>query len=207
MPIDYNRCLAIEKVLVSLQTACQNATYGCNEIIRYNKKYEHEKTCIYLPCSCPQLGCNFVAMSSNLYLHFNENHMNEEISFKYDEFFCVLLSRNEDTIVLQAQTDGKLFVLKNKVFENLGNAVTICHIGPNSLYPVSHYEIKTKSEVENKFLHYRSSAKNIQGRTFVISSSTKFLLIPLEFFNSNGTLTLEIRISLSHLKLKAVHLC
>ncbi|XP_061359109.1 E3 ubiquitin-protein ligase SINA-like 7 [Gastrolobium bilobum] len=206
MRIDHSRCLAIEKVLVSLQIACQNATYGCNEILRYSQKYEHEKTCIYVPCSC--LGCNFVAKSSDLYLHFKENHMNAKTSFKYDEFFSVLLSHDENIVVLQEQIDGKLFVLKNKASENQGNAVTIYHIGPNSPNPISYYEIKARSMVENKSVQFLASAQNIQGFTFgSASSSPRSLLIPLDFFNSHGRLVLEICINLYPIKLKEVHRC
>ncbi|XP_040364348.1 E3 ubiquitin-protein ligase SINA-like 10 [Rosa chinensis] len=50
-PIGSNRCRAVEKIVESIATPCQNIKYGCNTRVIYNKKIEHEKTCLYLPCS------------------------------------------------------------------------------------------------------------------------------------------------------------
>ncbi|PRQ22774.1 putative aminoacyltransferase, E1 ubiquitin-activating enzyme [Rosa chinensis] len=46
-PIGSNRCRAIEKVVESSTCPCRNIKYGCNIPVTYNKKNEHEKTCMF----------------------------------------------------------------------------------------------------------------------------------------------------------------
>ncbi|XP_062006976.1 E3 ubiquitin-protein ligase SINA-like 10 [Rosa rugosa] len=83
-PIRSNRFRAIEKVLESSTTPCQNIKYGCNTPVTYNKKNEHEKTCVFSPCSCPYVGCNFVSSTKELYQHFNNDHLDSATGFLYD---------------------------------------------------------------------------------------------------------------------------
>ncbi|XP_047172391.1 E3 ubiquitin-protein ligase SINA-like 10 isoform X2 [Vigna umbellata] len=104
MPIGYNRCRAIEKVLDSIKMSCPNANYGCTETFCYSKKNDHEKECIYLPCLCPHSGCDFVASSKELFLHVSHRH---------------------------EKNDGNLFIVHNN-HEQLGHKVRISCIGPKS---------------------------------------------------------------------------
>ncbi|KAJ7975797.1 E3 ubiquitin-protein ligase, partial [Quillaja saponaria] len=89
--IGYNHCRAIEKVLESIRISCNNAEYGCQEMMSCSKKKDHEKTCIFAPCLCPHSDCDFAASVTVLSLHFSMNHMNSAMSFIYNSIFLDLL--------------------------------------------------------------------------------------------------------------------
>lgn len=191
MPIGYNRCRAIEKVLESVKISCINAKYGCKETVSYSKKNEHEKKCIHAPCICPHSSCDFVASSKELSLHISCKHEDSARQFTYDRFFSVFLKVNDEFIVLQEQNGADLFMLNNKV-EALGNMVNISCIGPDSLKTVYQYDIFARSQ--GCCLKLQSFAKNTQGCNANDTTSIGFLLIPSSFFGSSGQLKLDIRI-------------
>ncbi|XP_034703487.1 E3 ubiquitin-protein ligase SINAT3-like [Vitis riparia] len=51
------RCLALEKMVESLELHCKNEEFGCPEIIPYHTKLMHEDSCNFQPYSCPWYGC------------------------------------------------------------------------------------------------------------------------------------------------------
>lgn len=191
MPIGYNRCRAIEKVLECLKTSCLNAQYGCREIITYNRKNDHEKRCSYTPCSCPQSGCNFVAPSKELSRHILSKHHVSVRNFTYNRFFSIILRVNDDVIVLQEQNGADLFILKNKV-GHLGNIVNVSCICPNLFEKACHYDISARSQ--GCCLKIDSLVVNVDGHEANNTAPTRFLLIPSCFFGSSGLLKLEISI-------------
>ncbi|KAI9122563.1 hypothetical protein K1719_006403 [Acacia pycnantha] len=191
MPIGYNRCRAIEKVLESVKISCLNAQYGCKETITYSKKNEHEKQCIYAPCTCPQSGCNFVAPSKVLSFHFLCKHGVSARNFTYNCFFSIFLRVNDEVIVLQEQNGADLFMLKNKVGD-LGNMVNVSCICPNLFRKACHYDILVRSQ--GCCLKIHCLAENIRGGKAINTAPTGFLLIPSCFFGSSGQLKLDIRI-------------
>ncbi|CAL0306100.1 unnamed protein product [Lupinus luteus] len=188
MPIGYNRCRAIEKVLESIKMSCLNTKYGCKEKFSYSKKNDHEKECIYIPCLCPHPGCDFVAAFKELSLHFSHRHIGSAIPFVYDKFLPIVLNLDHKEIILQEKNDGSLFIVRNSR-EHLGNIVHLSCIGPKSVRGF-HYEILARSQGSSLIL--TSVTKIIQG-FFPDSPSTGRLLIPSDFFGS-GTLKLDIRI-------------
>ncbi|KAJ1394869.1 Zinc finger, SIAH-type [Sesbania bispinosa] len=191
MPIGYNRCRAVEKVLECIKISCLNAKYGCKEMFSYSVKSDHEEDCIYIPCLCPDTGCSFVASSKELSLHFSHRHVGSGIQFTYDRFFTVFLNTDQKAVVLQEKNDANLFIVQNNR-ESLGNIVHISCIGPKSMAGF-HYDVLGRS---------RGSTLILQSVTRIIQSigrtpSTGFLLIPSDFFGS-GQLILDIRIKLQH---------
>lgn len=191
MPIGYNRCRAIEKVLESVKISCLNAQYGCKETITYSKKNDHEKQCNYAPCTCPQSGCNFVAPSKELSLHFLCKHGVSARNFTYNCFFSIFLRVNDEIILLQEQNGADLFMLKNKVGD-LGNMVNVSCICPNLFRKACHYDILARSQ--GCCLKIHCLAENIHGGKANNTAPTGFLLIPSCFFGPSGRLKLDIRI-------------
>ncbi|KAI5314852.1 hypothetical protein L3X38_044028 [Prunus dulcis] len=78
--VGFNRCRAIEKALESITISCQNIHYGCKASVAFHKKGEHQKACVYSPCSCPHLSCNLVSSAEQLYQHFSSSHVNSAMS-------------------------------------------------------------------------------------------------------------------------------
>ena len=188
MPIGYNRCRAIEKVLESIKVSCPNAKYGCKEMFSYSRQNDHEKECIYIPCLCPHSGCDFVASSTELSLHFSHSHVGSGIQFIYDTFFTVFLNIDHKAIVLQEQNDANLFIVHNN-HQLLGNLVHITCIGPKWKTRFN-YDILARSQGSSLIL--QSYTKIIQGH-FADAPPTGLLLIPSDFFGS-GQIKLDIRI-------------
>ncbi|PNX79622.1 ubiquitin [Trifolium pratense] len=164
---------------------CPNAKHGCKEKIRYIDNRKHEEECIHGPCYCPLLGCDFVASSEELSNHFSHKHGDFQIRFSYGHNFVVSLKSNDETIVLQEENDGKLFILNNST-TILRNAVNTCCIRPNSF--VSEYSYGMLARSQKCELKLQSFAKNVPQFTLATLSS-EFLVIP---FGSSKPLKLEI---------------
>ncbi|WJX59921.1 RING-type E3 ubiquitin transferase [Trifolium repens] len=146
------------------------------EKISYIGNRMHEDECIHEPCYCPLSDCDFVASSEILSNHFSEKHRDSQIKLSYDHLFFVSLKSNDETIVLQEENDGKLFILNNSTVI-LRKAVNICCIGPNSSETEYSYDILARSQRGK--LGLQSFAKNVQRFTLATISS-EFLLISFE---------------------------
>ncbi|WOL10888.1 E3 ubiquitin-protein ligase [Canna indica] len=70
------RCLALEKLAVSLQLPCTYHNMGCNEMFPYYSKLQHEENCVYRPYTCPHPGqdCSFTGDISELLSHLRDCH-------------------------------------------------------------------------------------------------------------------------------------
>ncbi|CAK8578123.1 unnamed protein product [Lathyrus sativus] len=188
MPIGYNRCRAVEKLLESIKISCPNAKYGCKDMFSCNLKTSHEKECVYIPCKCPHIGCDFLASSKELALHFSHRHVGFGIQFTYDKFISVSLNTRQKEIVLLDQNDARLFIVHNNLVD-LGNMVHVSCLGPKSLKEI-HYDVLARSLGSTLIL--QSSMKTIQDKNGC-APTTNFLLIPSDHFGC-GQLKLDIRI-------------
>ncbi|XP_027338262.1 E3 ubiquitin-protein ligase SINA-like 10 [Abrus precatorius] len=189
LPIGYKRCITIERVLESIHIPCLNVKYGCKETLSLTESNNHDQKCIYVPCLCPYSDCHFTAPSKDLFLHFINKHRDSIITFSYDDYFSVSLRRNDETVVLREEYDNKLFVLNNYV-ESLGSVVSISCFG-NSFQPGYDYSVGATYKGRSLILH--SITNNIQSNT-VNAPSSGFFVVPFNYFDSSGSLKLEIRI-------------
>ncbi|CAI8586101.1 unnamed protein product [Vicia faba] len=191
--ISSKRCKAIENILQSMEMPCPNEEYGCSEKISYSGKKKHVERCNYAPCYCPLLGCDLVAESRVLSNHFSHKHEGSLIKFSYGHSFIVSLKFNEETIVLQEENSGKLFILNNSAML-LGNSVNISCIDPNFFQAYYGYGYDILARSKNCSLKLHSSAKNVQKVTLA-SNSSEFLVIPSSYFGSSKFVKLEICIT------------
>lgn len=188
MPIGYNRCRAVEKLLESIKISCPNAKYGCKDMFSCSMKSSHEKECIYIPCKCPHTGCGFLASSKELALHFSHRHVGFGIQFTYDKFISVSLNTRQKQIVLLDQNDARLFIVHNHIVQH-GNMVHISYMGPKAITD-THYDVLARSQGSTLIL--QSSMKTIQDNNGD-APTAGFLVIPSDHFGF-GQLKLDIRI-------------
>lgn len=188
LPIGYNRCRAIEKVLESVKLPCQNLMYGCGEMVLYSKKFDHDKTCTHAPCSCPLSGCNFIGPSRQLYQHVTRKHKGSATRFQYGNTFPVFFTINDKSLLLQEEK-GVLFVLSNKA-EILGNVITLSCIAPSSSDGEYFYELTAK--MEGSSLKFQSFTKNIQKVNDEDIHAEEFLVVPNVYFGSYGQISLDL---------------
>ncbi|KAJ4842218.1 hypothetical protein Tsubulata_007594 [Turnera subulata] len=170
---------------------CHNSMYGCKERVRYSKKYDHEKTCIYAPCVCPIPGCNFISSFQRLYQHSNREHSGSVTQFHFKVPFNIRFTAQDNFHVLQEVDEGVLFIMNNKLEPN-GNAITVSCIKPSSFKGEYSYDVAAK--LGASILNFQSVITNTLARSDS-PPSAGFLLVPKEFFDSDGGTTLELCIS------------
>lgn len=192
--IGYNRCRAIEKALESITISCQNSHYGCKESLAFHKKGEHQKACVYSPCSCPILYCRFVSSAKKLYQHFSSRHVNSAIQFRYHDRVLVSLNASDKFLVLQEKNTGTLFILKNHCVEDLGNAMSITCVQPNFMAGFS-FELYATAKQNSLILE--SSTMNTPSLHPIDDKPPRngFLLIPCGLFSPGDQLEMEFCIS------------
>lgn len=136
--------------------------------------------CIHEPCSCPHLGCDFVASSKQLYMHSYRAHTYSAISFSYDSTFSVPVTNGMEYAVLRESTDKTLFVL-NYAVQSIGNVASITCISPSSVKKGFSYELVAQK---------RDSKIKLESFTECMPRWSKyvphgeFLLVPSDFLES-----------------------
>ncbi|XP_031393338.1 putative E3 ubiquitin-protein ligase SINA-like 6 [Punica granatum] len=188
MPIGYNRCRALEKVLESVRLTCKFSTYGCKETISYHQRQEHEKSCPHVPCYCP-LNCTFIGSSKQLSRHFSFEHPGSGTSFRFNASKSICLRFDTKFHVLQEEIEDVLFLLTNGM-DPLGNKITISCIGPSSK---GDYLYDLVARYEQSYLKLQTFTRSIQG-PFKVHQLCPYLMVPKGFFNSAVTMRLEFLI-------------
>ncbi|KAJ4823720.1 hypothetical protein Tsubulata_032138 [Turnera subulata] len=166
------RCLALERVLESLKIRCKNVRYGCKETISYNKRLEHDSSCLYAPSSCPHSTCNFVAAHEQLKKHLSRIHPNSVVRFNFGSSFSIWFDNK--VLVLLEEKSGTLFTV-NKSENALGNMYTVCCFGSTSSEDGYLYELSVKKD--GSTLRFQSLTKNIR-KIDPQPPSSGFLLVP-----------------------------
>ena len=191
-----NRCYGIERILEALKIPCPNKKYGCKEKVSYikinNEDNEHEKSCIYEPCSCPHPRCNFLASSKDLSLHYSRKHKDSGIRFVFGHYHRVLMQLCDDFLVFQEENEGVLLIL-NIQDRDIGRRVNISSIGPKSSKQRFKYEIR--AEFLGSSVKFRSSTWRNVTSPVADQEFSNFLLIPCGFFGHYPTIELEICIN------------
>lgn len=188
MPIGYNRCRAIEKVIESVKLPCLNIKYGCNESVSYNNRQDHEKMCIYAQCSCPISKCDFIGSSKKLFRHFSIKHPNSAKRFKYNCLFPIDLGVGQRYLILQEQTDDRIVILNNEA-EPLGIVLSVICVGPSPTKRECAYYLTARKE--DSSVRLQSFAESVP-QWAERCPSKKFLLVPSDFIGSSGKLKLEL---------------
>lgn len=70
------RCLALEKVAVTLDLPCKYHNLGCPDIFPYYSKLKHEAQCTFRPYNCPYAGseCPITGDLQTLVAHLKDDH-------------------------------------------------------------------------------------------------------------------------------------
>lgn len=149
----------------------------------YLKKHEHEKKCIYVPCSCSHSNCILHQLIQEVISAF------QKWTSKFQDNIKLFISiKNGQVLVLQEQNEGNLFVVKTSA-RSLGTMVQICSIGPSSSGERFIYDLSAKSKT--KTIRLSSVMESIQNRIHD-SPSKEFLLVPCGFLGSSGQLRLVL---------------
>ncbi|KAJ0962746.1 hypothetical protein J5N97_027868 [Dioscorea zingiberensis] len=180
-PIGLIRCLALERVIESLQTRCINARYGCNTTLSYLHRDTHHKICNYRPCTCPVSPCAFRGSSRSLSHHFLRHHRNSAVKFRYGHYFPAALNRTENPFLVLLGEDGRLFLLLNNNDTTRGSALSMICIC--SGYEGSNFEYEL-SVGEKTTLKLKTSVESTNEWKGVYPTDI-FLFVPKGFFSSN----------------------
>ncbi|KAL8250016.1 hypothetical protein R6Q59_033709 [Mikania micrantha] len=188
MPIGYNRCRAIEKVIESVKVSCKNARYGCTKTMAYCKKGEHEQTCPHATCFCPHPSCPYCGSSKNLYLHFGIQHAASTTRFTYNSPFFVTVTTNQNHIFLQERHESVVFILNHQVKEH-DHSLNVDCVGPSSLKTCFVYQLTAKNMDATLSLQ---CVPDIYTKWSEHTLKKNYLTVPSDFLGCNGTLSLHV---------------
>ncbi|CAH8363040.1 unnamed protein product [Eruca vesicaria subsp. sativa] len=131
LPIGYNRCRVMERLIESVTVPCLNAKHGCTAKFVYGKELAHEKECVFTLCYCPAPNCNFAGVYKDLYSHYDANHKDASMRFVSGTLRNTYLSANSKLSVFQECGGGPLVVVQ--CFEVAeGMSVTVNCIAPSA---------------------------------------------------------------------------
>ncbi|KAJ0515958.1 putative transcription factor C2H2 family [Helianthus annuus] len=188
MPIGYNRCRAIEKVIESVKVSCKNAQHGCKTTITYSQKTEHEQMCPFVTCYCPHPSCPFGGTSRNMYIHFGIQHAVSTTRFTYDTTFFVHVATQQKHIFFQEQHESVIFILNHEVKEH-GRALSVDCVGPSTLKSCFEYQITAR---QLKSVLTLQCVPDVYTRWSEHPLKRNYLTVPSDFFCCSGTLPLHL---------------
>ncbi|KAL6507491.1 hypothetical protein OROGR_023686 [Orobanche gracilis] len=186
-PIGYNRCRAIEKVLESIRISCRNLKHGCQASLNYSRKLDHEKQCIYDPCSCPHPECAYIGFRDAVYSHFSTHSPKR---FRYDSIFSISLDKNQKHAFLQEKYEKTVFVL-NRCIEPFGSFINVVCIAPTSWKRRLVYQVSASDNVSSiKLKTVAEMTPQWTGQR----PEKKYIIVPNDFLTSCRQLKLELTI-------------
>ncbi|KAG0564419.1 hypothetical protein KC19_8G108600 [Ceratodon purpureus] len=184
------RCLAVEKIIESLQVACKHAHHGCKEMLRYNKKDErdeHEQEeCKYKPVPCYIPCCMHEGPKFTLPDHLAKDHkvgkmqldpVTGSVNFimSGSNYFMMVAFDDEDSI------DGGLLLVHRESKSFLGDAFYCTTIsGPSKVY-----NLRVKCRAGSSLYILETTAPDIAKNVPKFSVSKEYLLIPSSGDNAN----------------------
>ncbi|CAL9224515.1 unnamed protein product [Arabidopsis halleri] len=189
LPIGYVRCRAMEKVIETSRVSCPNTKYGCKENIVYGNRFSHEKVCVFTPCSCPIVDCNYSGYYKEVNNHVRVEHKDDLISFVWNTRLTLSLDLNEKTTILQEENDGDVIVVQ--VFKALHAVyLSVSCIAP--LAPgVGKFSCGLLNITVDSLLKQGFMVKNVQKVTNELPEDG-FMLIPSYLLSGNENLNLQI---------------
>ncbi|KAL2634585.1 hypothetical protein R1flu_006064 [Riccia fluitans] len=185
-PVGKIRCLAIEKLIESLQLSCKHAEYGCTRMISFTKKRSHESACTFAPVSCPVPSCIFSNLVANFPRHFQDMHQVRTLDFQYDSWFTVMLVPSDAYVLLKAED---MLFLMHYERSTLGNIVYISLLGAQP--HVDQYSFHLEVKKGKKRLSMEGVPRSILDQES--KQCTDFLLIPMRIYELvDGKIQLEV---------------
>ncbi|KAL3693593.1 hypothetical protein R1sor_007244 [Riccia sorocarpa] len=185
-PVGKIRCLAIEKLIESLQMSCKHAEYGCTRMISFTKKKSHELACTFAPFSCPVPSCDFSNLVANFPRHFQDVHQVRTLDLQYDSWFTVMLAPSDTYVLLKA---GAILFLMHYERSSLGNLVYVTFFGGQT--HVDQYSFHLEVKKGKKRLSIEGVPRSILDQES--KQSSDFLLIPMKTYElADGRIQLEV---------------
>lgn len=112
-PIGSIRCLALEKLIQSLNVKCKFANQGCTQMVKFVERSIHESNCSFYPHKCPFPECIFLGRFDLFKNHVAIAHPRNWQSFDFEVKLEVELKTSDRYYVLLS-TD-KYFLINREV--------------------------------------------------------------------------------------------
>lgn len=168
---DSNRCHGVEKIIESIQVPCSNTKYGCSVKTSYYERAGHETKCRYMPCLCPDTGCNFSASAGLLQEHFTTEHHWPSTKCRYG--WCFYVDVNEGVHVISSE-DEQLFLL-NIASEPFGCVISVFCVQPA-------YDAEPKFRCAVSFSFWKNNSYHTQSSEFLVPSTALYDGLPRDHF-------------------------
>ncbi|CAM8950302.1 unnamed protein product [Rhodiola kirilowii] len=187
-PIGYNRNRAIEKVIESAKVLCRNSKQGCRERLDFSGRKDHEEKCVYSPLGCPVDSCGFLGSCQQLWQHCLDTHSDSVRRFQYNRILPFLLVKDCNYIILMEEGEDAVCFLKNSR-TRYGNMITV-----NSVYPIISNRVLSYDLLAGQGINTLRLQSLMEKHSF--GTSSRFLLVPPAYFDSNRELQMELCIRL-----------
>ncbi|CAI9272400.1 unnamed protein product [Lactuca saligna] len=191
LPIGFNRCRAMEKLVNSITVDCENKEYGCTEPLIYHMKAQHEQVCSHTLCFCPLSSCRFTGSYVNLYVHFRTHHSSSATSFIFNTTFNIDVRIGQKYVILQEQNERVIFILNHDI-QGHGRVFNVDCVGPNVFRTAFAYKLSVRC---SETCFSIKSVPEVSGKWEQHTPNKNYLIIPSEILR----FTIELRIKKSFL--------
>ncbi|KAL7615344.1 hypothetical protein Lser_V15G07348 [Lactuca serriola] len=186
LPIGFNRCRAMEKLVNSITVDCENKKYGCTEPLIYHMKAQHEQVCSHTLCFCPLSSCGFTGSYANLYVHFRTHHSSSATPFTFNTTFNIDVKRGQKYVILQEENERVIFILNHDI-QRHGRVLNVDCVGPNVFRAAFGYKLSVRC---SETCFSMKSVPEVSGKWEQHTPNNNYLTIPSEILR----FTIELRI-------------
>ncbi|KAF8113776.1 hypothetical protein N665_0045s0021 [Sinapis alba] len=182
LPVGHSRCRAMETVLKTVSLPCQNAKYGCTEILALGKEPTHEKDCSFAEyCFCPVLNCNYACSYIDLYHHYLSSIHLTNLKLRCSRFcfgksFGIKMNISDKILFLRTISKRQLFAVQC-FREHFGVYVTVSCIAP-SIPEVGQFSYRLDYTVDGESVTYNSSEMKMIREVSLQTPQDNYMLIP-----------------------------
>ncbi|KAI5005142.1 hypothetical protein ZWY2020_032385 [Hordeum vulgare] len=198
-PIGDFRCRATEKILAGMTRPCRFKKHGCTETVRYTEARAHEEdACRFAPYRCPFDGCAYRGLM--LYDHIQDDHAaggGVTSAMGLLRRMTVTLQKAAPFLALMHRDGESVFLLLNRGGDDLtGRRLSVICICP---YPLeedeeieTEYTMVVKGDVPASLSLTATVpfVRRLQGY-----KANAFIIVPKEFWDSSGSVTVNLQLS------------
>ncbi|CAH8383717.1 unnamed protein product [Eruca vesicaria subsp. sativa] len=194
----FSRCRAMETVLESILLPCQNAKYGCTEIVPFVKEQTHETDCTFADyCCCPAQYCSYAGSYIDLYSHYVSSihlaHAPILTNFCIGSLFAIKMNISDEVLIANEPLNKLLFAVQC-FRESFGVYVTVRCIAP-SIRGVGQFLYRLVYVFGGELLTYKSLVMKKIREVSLQTPQDNYMLIPNSYLRGES-FEIQVRIDL-----------
>ena len=200
-PIGSTRNLALEKILESVQVGCMRVNQGCQEMLKYTEKKNHEEHfCKFRPYQCPVPSCMHKCTKGTLPLHLERVHEAKRIDVLRQR--SIKIAVNQGYVILQ-EGEEVLGLVHHEHWPYVGHIFfctsfqgsdILCNLGVKFSFGTSHNSGPRLCNSLEVVLH---SNQGVEGSVLKVKERGEFVVVPQLSIVDFQISQFELQISIS----------